>query len=118
MSIDELGGGTYQSMARYKEYTQEEIALALKKDSQMFKDPKKTDLKTILILYGTEYGASKEISIMIRDKISSELGDENYWARCVNMENYEWLEFDKEMIVIVICSTFGDGTSNHCTRVL
>eukprot|EP01091_Cochliopodium_minus_P014449 TRINITY_DN48_c0_g2_i6.p1 TRINITY_DN48_c0_g2~~TRINITY_DN48_c0_g2_i6.p1 ORF type:complete len:363 (+),score=77.47 TRINITY_DN48_c0_g2_i6:140-1228(+) len=109
LSKDELGGGTYQSMAKYKEYTQEEIALAVKKDSQLFKDPKKTDLKTILILYGTEYGASKEISIMMHDKILQELGEENYWPRCVNMEDYDWLEFDKEMIIIVICSTFGDG---------
>lgn len=109
LSKDELGGGTYQSMAKYKEYTQEEIALAQKKDSQLFKDPKKTDLKTILILYGTEYGACKEISIMIRDKILEELSDENYWPRCVNMEDYEWLELDKEMLILVICSTYGDG---------
>lgn len=117
LSKDELGGGTYQSMAVYKEYRQEEIALAVKGESQLFRDPKKTNLKTILILYGTEYGACKEISIIMRDKILEELGEDNYWPRCVNMEDYEWLNFDEEMIILQQLQENSSRKQRHCHTI-
>ena len=109
VSEDELGGGTYQSLAVYKEYSKEELDMASKEDSQQFKRPESDKLKTVLILFGTEYGASKEISSSLSEKILEQLKEEGFWPRCVNMEDYQWIDFDKEQLVLIVCSTYGDG---------
>lgn len=69
--------------------------------------PPPIDSTPILILYGTEYGFSEELARKLQTEIS-ELDDKMY-PRVVSMEEYEVVEWEKERIVFIICSTYGDG---------
>jgi len=62
----------------------------------------------VMILYGTEYGFSQSYAKEMQKTIVAKFGDK-YYPRVVNMEEYEVAELDKEQIVLIICSTYGDG---------
>lgn len=74
-------------------------------------------VRPLLIIYGTEYGASREIAYKLEKMIreSSALKD-LYWPRVVDLEDYNVLEFDKEHLVLSICSTYGDGVPPTSAR--
>ncbi|GAX76992.1 hypothetical protein CEUSTIGMA_g4439.t1 [Chlamydomonas eustigma] len=61
----------------------------------------------ILVLYGTEYGFSKEIA----ERLASSLKEtKQYWPTVVDMATRpEGYDFSKEQAALVACSTQGDG---------
>ncbi|EGC39536.1 NADPH-cytochrome-P450 oxidoreductase [Dictyostelium purpureum] len=69
----------------------------------------------ILIFYGTEYGLSAEVAKKLEEQINK-LGDGQFWARIVDMEEYELIEFEKEQLVLIITSTYGDGVPPTTAR--
>mmetsp|Transcript_42372 Transcript_42372/g.70567 ORF Transcript_42372/g.70567 Transcript_42372/m.70567 type:complete len:655 (-) Transcript_42372:473-2437(-) len=94
-------GGTFESFLRNADTT------AAKKEIKpefLVDDPNPG--KLVLVLYGTEYGASKEVA----QKLDSKLKDAGFCKpRVINMADYKAIDLDKEQAVVVVCSTAGDG---------
>jgi sulfite reductase (NADPH) flavoprotein alpha-component len=67
----------------------------------------KLDSVPVLILYGTEYGLSRELAKKMEEEIL-QLGGKLY-PRVVDMEDHSVIEWEKEQTVLLICSTYGDG---------
>ncbi|GIL73126.1 hypothetical protein Vretimale_4732 [Volvox reticuliferus] len=65
------------------------------------------DMKPVTILYGTEYGFSKEIA----EKLCRQLqAAGNFWPVLEDMANYpQGYDFSKTQVALVACSTQGDG---------
>jgi len=69
--------------------------------------PLTEDSKVVTILYGTEYGFSKEIAEKLRDSLREQ---PPYWPRVVDMADHpEGLDLAREQALLVVCSTQGDG---------
>jgi sulfite reductase (NADPH) flavoprotein alpha-component len=60
----------------------------------------------ILILYGTEYGYSKEIAENLTMKLCK---IPEFIPRCLSTENYHFINFEKEQVILLVVSTQGDG---------
>jgi sulfite reductase alpha subunit-like flavoprotein len=60
----------------------------------------------ILVLYGTEYGYSKEIAENLTMKL---LKLSEFTPRCLSTENYHFVNFEKEQVILLVVSTQGDG---------
>eukprot|EP01113_Clastostelium_recurvatum_P050377 TRINITY_DN951_c0_g2_i3.p1 TRINITY_DN951_c0_g2~~TRINITY_DN951_c0_g2_i3.p1 ORF type:complete len:691 (-),score=230.10 TRINITY_DN951_c0_g2_i3:187-2175(-) len=67
----------------------------------------------VLIFYGTEYGLSREVAVKIEEKVNSIDG---LWGRVVDMEEHDMLEMDREQIVLIVTSTYGDGVPPTTAR--
>ncbi|KAG2499912.1 hypothetical protein HYH03_002200 [Edaphochlamys debaryana] len=65
------------------------------------------DMKPVLVMYGTEYGFSKEIA----EKLCGMLRTAGaFWPQLVDMaEHGEGYDFSKAQALLVACSTQGDG---------
>eukprot|EP00884_Botryococcus_braunii_P020407 jgi/Botrbrau1/704/Bobra.160_2s0027.1 len=65
------------------------------------------DQAVVTVLYGTEYGFSQEIA----EKLLWQLQEIDFlWPRVVNMASHPGgLPLEKEQVVLVVCSTQGDG---------
>ncbi|KAN0050980.1 hypothetical protein ACTA71_004286 [Dictyostelium dimigraforme] len=86
---------------------------AVKEKKERFVKPS-DDVCPILILYGTEYGLSAEVAKKLEESINGKL--QGFWARIIDMEEYEIIEFEKEQIVLIITSTYGDGVPPTTAR--
>ena len=65
---------------------------------------------SILVLYGSEYGYSKDLAIMLCERISSlSFADAVLSPRCMNMLYFDLIDWQRELIVLTLCSTAGDG---------
>jgi sulfite reductase (NADPH) flavoprotein alpha-component len=60
----------------------------------------------VLVLYGTEFGYSKEIAETLVTKLRQ---IPEVTPRIVSTEEYHVVDFSKEQIIFLICSTQGDG---------
>ncbi|GAM28522.1 hypothetical protein SAMD00019534_116980, partial [Acytostelium subglobosum LB1] len=69
--------------------------------------------RPVLILVGTEYGLSHEVAQKLEQEIGQLTG---IFARIVDMEEYEMVNFAKEQLVLVITSTYGDGVPPTTAR--
>lgn len=58
----------------------------------------------VLILYGTEYGFSKDLAELLCERLSPIVS-----PRCISMSQYEVIDWSQESTVLAICSTAGDG---------
>ncbi|EFA80409.1 NADPH-cytochrome-P450 oxidoreductase [Heterostelium album PN500] len=67
----------------------------------------------ILVLVGTEYGLSHEVASKLEDELRVHA---NLFVRIVDMEEYEMLNFEKEQLVLIITSTYGDGVPPTTAR--
>lgn len=63
--------------------------------------------KQVLVLYGTEYGFAEEISRKVFDRLAA-IG-QLIQPRLINAKNYSMVDFEKEQIMLCVCSTTGDG---------
>jgi len=124
-----VGAGTTLSFLLYKFFTksavsteqggafafnESDVAAVVKKEiKERFIQPKDVANVPILVLYGTEYGLSAEVAKKLEEEINRLTG---MWARVVDMEEYEMIEFDKEQLVLVITSTYGDGVPPTTAR--
>lgn len=103
-SPSEKNGGTIDG------FISEEDPNRVVTENKVVNDPYKKNYlsagKQVLILYGTEYGFSETVAKKLYDRISTL---ENFQPRVINMINYESIEFDKETVLLVLCSTTGDG---------
>lgn len=61
----------------------------------------------LLILYGTEYGFSKDVANKVAQTISERFPD--LAPRVLNMLYHKCVDFSKEKCVLLCCSTTGDG---------
>lgn len=61
----------------------------------------------VLVLYGTEYGYSKEIAENLTMKL---LKLSQFTPRCLSTENFHFVKFEKEEVILLVVSTQGDGT--------
>lgn len=66
-------------------------------------DPKAAN--RILVLYGTEYGFSREVAL----KLAAHLAEAGLVPRVVSTLHYRVVDFTKERFVAIACSTTGDG---------
>eukprot|EP00741_Cyanophora_paradoxa_P008545 tig00001339_g8270.t1 len=62
--------------------------------------------RAVLVFYGTEYGASKEIAFKLGDRLNEE---GVYKARVINLIDHKAIDFSQEQAVMIVCSTAGDG---------
>ncbi|KAG1673661.1 hypothetical protein FOA52_013326 [Chlamydomonas sp. UWO 241] len=68
----------------------------------------------VLVLYGTEYGFSKEIAQTLAGKLKA---TKAFWPAVVNMADHpEGYDFSSEQAVLVACSTQGDGVPPYEAR--
>eukprot|EP00123_Amoebidium_parasiticum_P011579 comp20798_c0_seq1/m.27359 comp20798_c0_seq1/g.27359 ORF comp20798_c0_seq1/g.27359 comp20798_c0_seq1/m.27359 type:complete len:683 (-) comp20798_c0_seq1:208-2256(-) len=65
--------------------------------------------RQLLILYGTEYGFSEDLAKKLFDLIGSLSADLQLQPRLVNMRDHAALDFVKETVALIVCSTTGDG---------
>eukprot|EP01102_Stenamoeba_stenopodia_P022531 TRINITY_DN942_c0_g1_i1.p1 TRINITY_DN942_c0_g1~~TRINITY_DN942_c0_g1_i1.p1 ORF type:complete len:678 (-),score=214.25 TRINITY_DN942_c0_g1_i1:157-2190(-) len=83
-------------------------------DNRKIRQPT-AESKPILILYGTEYGASREIAYKLEKQILD--SKTTKWnPRVVDMEDFSVLELEKEQLILAICSTNGDGVPPTSAR--
>lgn len=80
------------------------------------------DAKPVAVLFGTEFGFSREIAEKLCDKIQGAPG--GFWPELVNMADYPaGLPLDRCQALLVACSTQGDGVPpsearDFCTWLL
>lgn len=75
---------------------------------QVYKGPKASDV-VISVLFGTEYGFSKEVAERVAAAITA-CG--SYWVKLLDMADHaDGLDLSKEQAVIAVCSTQGDGVA-------
>eukprot|EP00177_Eucheuma_denticulatum_P000644 GFKZ01001158.1.p1 GENE.GFKZ01001158.1~~GFKZ01001158.1.p1 ORF type:complete len:658 (-),score=77.38 GFKZ01001158.1:2765-4672(-) len=68
----------------------------------------------IIILYGTEYGFSREVA----KKLASTLALGGFCPRVVNALHYRLIDFTRERFLAFVCSTTGDGAPpNEATEL-
>eukprot|EP01112_Ceratiomyxa_fruticulosa_P022617 TRINITY_DN8344_c0_g2_i1.p1 TRINITY_DN8344_c0_g2~~TRINITY_DN8344_c0_g2_i1.p1 ORF type:complete len:649 (-),score=168.84 TRINITY_DN8344_c0_g2_i1:136-2082(-) len=103
-------GGTFESVFVDDGSSSAPKKKAVKKER--FVEPNK-EVVPILILYGTEYGLSSEVAKKLEEEVNAIDG---FWARVVDMEEFEILEFDKEQVVLIVNSTYGDGVPPTTAR--
>lgn len=65
------------------------------------------DSKPVLVLYGTEYGFSKEVA----ERLAEHLRAAGYWPRLADMANHPggMPQLGRQQALLVVCSTQGDG---------
>lgn len=69
--------------------------------------PLTEDSIVVTILFGTEYGFSKEIAEKLRDAIWAQ---PPLWPQLLDMADHpEGLDLSKEQALLIVCSTQGDG---------
>lgn len=75
---------------------------------QASKGPKASDI-VIAVLFGTEYGFSKEVAERVAAAI---MACGSYWVKLLDMADHaDGLDLSKEQAVIAVCSTQGDGVA-------
>ncbi|KAL6080194.1 Sulfite reductase [NADPH] flavoprotein alpha-component [Balamuthia mandrillaris] len=66
--------------------------------------------KQVLIVYGTEYGFGEEVSKKLFDRIYDlDPEEHNLQPRLFNLRDKDSFDLHKEQVVLVVCSTAGDG---------
>ena len=67
--------------------------------------------KQVLILYGTEYGFSEEISRKLFDRIADgdSYQDLSWQPRVMNSKDFGKIDFSQEQVLLCVFSTTGDG---------
>ncbi|GMH36378.1 hypothetical protein BSKO_04246 [Bryopsis sp. KO-2023] len=75
--------------------------------SEVVEETAPLDAIRVPVLYGTEYGFSKEIA----EKLCGQLKEKgSYWPVLLNMADFpQGLKLANEQILLVVCSTQGDG---------
>lgn len=72
---------------------------------------------SILVLYGSEYGYAKELALKLCERLGKmTIGGVSLSPRCLNMLHYDLVDWSKEIIVLTVCSTAGDGVSPSQAR--
>jgi len=62
----------------------------------------------VLVLYGTEYGFSRQVAKHVATELSQRLQG-RVSPRVLNMLHHDVVDFRREPILLVVCSTTGDG---------
>ncbi|KAK4534392.1 hypothetical protein CDCA_CDCA01G0417 [Cyanidium caldarium] len=62
----------------------------------------------VLILYGTEYGFSREVAYRLAETLRT-ASSGALSPRVMNMLHFELIQWSEEPVVLVVCSTTGDG---------
>ena len=69
-----------------------------------------SSVKNVLILYGTEYGFSKESAFKVAQSIAElDLANLKLSPRCLDMQAHECINWQQTHVCIFICATAGDG---------
>lgn len=68
-----------------------------------------TCTKRVLVAYGTEYGFSREVAKKIAERLSEHFGKDNLSVRVINLLHWEVVNWKEEELILVACSTTGDG---------
>jgi sulfite reductase (NADPH) flavoprotein alpha-component len=71
----------------------------------------------VLILYGTEYGFSRQVARHVAAELSQRLGG-RISPRVMNMLHHQVVDFQREKVLLIICSTTGDGVVPSDAREL
>eukprot|EP01132_Coremiostelium_polycephalum_P006074 gene6074-7567_t len=100
------------SSFQFNEVDPSTLNIGAKEVKERFVEPD-TPKVPVLILYGTEYGLSAEVAKKFEEQVNNVDG---YWARVVDMEEYEIIDFEKEQLVLIITSTYGDGVPPTTAR--
>lgn len=99
-----LGGGSARKALRPDE--QKQPSLLEKLLAEAFElVPDGATGRRVLVLYGTEYGFSKEVAL----KLAARLAEAGLVPRIVNTLHYRVLDLTKERFLTLVCSTAGDG---------
>ena len=71
--------------------------------------------KQVLVLYGTEYGCSEEVSRKLFDQLvdAAKDGETGVQPRVLNARHFELIDWDKEQLLLCVFSTTGDGNYIH-----
>eukprot|EP01024_Parvocaulis_polyphysoides_P009904 TRINITY_DN1322_c0_g1_i1.p1 TRINITY_DN1322_c0_g1~~TRINITY_DN1322_c0_g1_i1.p1 ORF type:complete len:334 (-),score=60.01 TRINITY_DN1322_c0_g1_i1:9-971(-) len=86
------------------------VAAAKEEDENSRENSTDENLIRIPIFFGTEYGFSEEIACELERKLNSEEFGEIYQPVLCDMADYpNGFNFKGEQVVLVICSTSGDG---------
>lgn len=74
----------------------------------------------MLILYGTEYGCSEEVSRKLFDRLteSMEHREAGVQPRVVNARDFQLIDWEKEQLLLCVFSTTGDGNVTHMHRAI
>eukprot|EP01100_Stratorugosa_tubuloviscum_P013705 TRINITY_DN701_c0_g2_i3.p1 TRINITY_DN701_c0_g2~~TRINITY_DN701_c0_g2_i3.p1 ORF type:complete len:647 (+),score=313.73 TRINITY_DN701_c0_g2_i3:1103-3043(+) len=110
---DSTGGGTFESVYGDLSAIKVTANFASKKKA-LRQPPLNAPIKPVLILYGTEYGTSRDLAYKFETQLLNQ--NKDLWPRVVDMENFNFLEFDKETLIFIICSTYGDGVPPTTAR--
>ncbi|EGG23834.1 NADPH-cytochrome-P450 oxidoreductase [Cavenderia fasciculata] len=113
LTMENVSNGEGGAIAFGQLSPEEYAARTAKKEKKERYVQPKGDVAPILILYGTEYGLSAELAQKLESEISEISG---MWARAVDMEEFEMLELEKEQLILIITSTFGDGVPPTTAR--
>eukprot|EP00871_Galdieria_phlegrea_P005515 jgi/Galph1/5965/GphlegSOOS_G4590.1 len=81
----------------------------LKQEVFQYSSTVDTDVARVLVVYGTEYGFSREVAKKIAEKVSEHFGREQVSVRVLNLLHWSVVDWKKEHLLIVACSTTGDG---------
>ncbi|GJQ10662.1 hypothetical protein GpartN1_g2453.t1 [Galdieria partita] len=65
--------------------------------------------KRVLVAYGTEYGFSREVAKKIAEQLSQHFGKDHISVRLLNLLHWEIVDWKREELILVACSTTGDG---------
>ncbi|EFC42856.1 predicted protein [Naegleria gruberi] len=66
----------------------------------------------ILVLYGTEFGFSKQVGMKICEEIVEKLNNKDdfvFVPRLLDLKHYNVIDWSQESCVISVCSTYGEG---------
>jgi sulfite reductase alpha subunit-like flavoprotein len=67
------------------------------------------DVKPVTVIYGTEFGFSREIAEMLCERLKE---TQALWPELIDMADYpEGLPLDAAQAVLMVCSTQGDGVA-------
>ncbi|GJD07909.1 NADPH oxidoreductase A [Galdieria sulphuraria] len=81
----------------------------LKQEVFQHASPSCTGTKRVIVAYGTEYGFSREVAKKIAERLSQHFGTDSISVRLLNLLHWEIVDWKREELTLVACSTTGDG---------
>mmetsp|Transcript_950 Transcript_950/g.2403 ORF Transcript_950/g.2403 Transcript_950/m.2403 type:complete len:600 (+) Transcript_950:365-2164(+) len=63
--------------------------------------------QSVLVMYATEYGFSKEVARKVAEVLAERMPD--VAPRIINATHYSFIDLSKEQVCLLCCSTTGDG---------
>lgn len=100
----DVGGGHFSFV---EDISMDSFGSSKRPELKFARQPPPSGSKAVLLLYGTEYGFSQELAKKMEEELYNL--DMNLYPRTVDMEEFDLIEWDKENLAILFCSTYGDG---------